>query len=434
MYRKLLFGALAVSCFTVGTAQAQRNLPAELFGRGVHAYHARDYTEAVSLLNDSIDAGTDDPRAFYFRGLAHQQLDDAEAATADFDAGADLEALDSTKYVQINQSLIRIQGSLRVQLERHRTEGMKRSRQAQLSVIKERYSRLEKEEEEFLLQTRRSAPLERGGDAVQEVFGDSPGDVLSPFGDQPAVAGPGDNPPAENPPGNEPLVNDPFAKPPGANPPVNDPFAKPPAENPVGVNPPGNEPLVNDPFAKPPGANPLGENPPANDPFAKPPGVNPPAENPIGVNPPGDAPDIKLPTETGKAPGRGSRLFSVFSKPLFGAAEQIQKEVERNTGGAPVDGEFPNEGKDEPFPNDGAFPDDGAPKGGIPGGAFPADGAPDDGFNVDPVPGGGIPGGVPGGFPGGGAPGDGAKGADDFRSPQPKTSDLPEVKLPGGLD
>src|SRR5215218_9091749 len=42
----------------------------DLYGRGVHAYFSRDSRQAVQLLGEAIANGTQDPRAFYFRGLA----------------------------------------------------------------------------------------------------------------------------------------------------------------------------------------------------------------------------------------------------------------------------------------------------------------------------------------------------------------------------
>ena len=41
----------------------------EMYGQAVHSYFRGDRGHAEELLNEIIDAGSQDPRAYYFRGL-----------------------------------------------------------------------------------------------------------------------------------------------------------------------------------------------------------------------------------------------------------------------------------------------------------------------------------------------------------------------------
>ncbi len=84
-------GALA-SASIAGTAQAQDGALTELYGYAVHRYYAGDYNEAQRALNIVIDAGIEDPRPHYFRGLVTYAQGMQDAAKTDFDHAAELEA------------------------------------------------------------------------------------------------------------------------------------------------------------------------------------------------------------------------------------------------------------------------------------------------------------------------------------------------------
>ena len=107
-------------------------------GDGMHAYHAGDYDRAYDDLTNAIEAGTDDPRAYYFRGLAALRLgrtSEAEAE-ADFTTGADRELVTGSMR-RASQSLERVQGTDRLSLERFRA----RARLGQLQREREHYGR-----------------------------------------------------------------------------------------------------------------------------------------------------------------------------------------------------------------------------------------------------------------------------------------------------
>jgi len=105
-------------------------------GDGMHAYHAGDYDRAYDDLTNAIEAGTDDPRAYYFRGLAALRLGRTSEAEADFTTGADRELVTGSMR-RASQSLERVQGTDRLSLERYRA----RARLGQLQREREHYGR-----------------------------------------------------------------------------------------------------------------------------------------------------------------------------------------------------------------------------------------------------------------------------------------------------
>jgi tetratricopeptide (TPR) repeat protein len=119
-----------------GTSPAREDaVLAVAYGHGVHAYHSGDYQRAYEELSSAIDGGTQDPRAFYFRGLSAMKLGRYDEAEADFALGADTETRQGGDW-PVGRSLERIQGQPRLQLEKHRVRArmvaMEQRRQAAL--------------------------------------------------------------------------------------------------------------------------------------------------------------------------------------------------------------------------------------------------------------------------------------------------------------
>ncbi|MDV6031048.1 MAG: tetratricopeptide repeat protein [Phycisphaera sp. RhM] len=116
--------ALALIGAMLGSHQASAqnaSVLAEIYGRGVHAYYAGQYTEAYDYLSQAIDGGTRDPRAYYFRGIvAYNQGRNAEAEL-DWQVGAQMEARTGGAD-GIGRSLSRFQGSARLKLEEIRQQ------------------------------------------------------------------------------------------------------------------------------------------------------------------------------------------------------------------------------------------------------------------------------------------------------------------------
>ncbi|MCP3696060.1 MAG: hypothetical protein GY917_27930, partial [Planctomycetaceae bacterium] len=294
MTRNLVVHAgLALSIIlTTGTLQAQQDrLLADLYGRGVHAYFDGQFEVSHKLLSEVIEQKTQDPRAYYFRGVVLTRLGRAELATKDFDAGATLEAKDVQQVYPVNRSLQRVQGKVRLTLETHRKEARLALRKYEEERRRVRYEALKAAEKDVL----RSVDRPAAGNAPK-LPDDAKVDANNPFsGDEAGALGGGVAAPTKKkqtnsssltntrrrtePAGTEVTTTNPgqpAAKPAaGANPFGGAPAAKPAA----GANPFGGAPA-----AKPAaGANPFGGDPagpenaakPAADPFGGAPAAKP---------------------------------------------------------------------------------------------------------------------------------------------------------------
>ena len=146
---------------------AQDAVLGQIYGNGVHAYFAQDYLKAHQLFTSAIDGHSQDPRCFYFRGLALLKLGRPQDAEIDFQHGAKLESsVDPTRAYNVARSLERVQGSDRSTLEQYRLE-------ARMTVLKKtederrvRYQESAKEQRDFLQKQSEAAPakpVESGG-------------------------------------------------------------------------------------------------------------------------------------------------------------------------------------------------------------------------------------------------------------------------------
>ena len=104
-----------VSLSFANFVQAQDPLD-EMYGQAVHAYFRGDSNRAQELLTEVIDAGSQDPRAFFFRGLC-QSSGGIDVGNPDFERAAQLE-IDGKKVVNVGKALERIQGPSRVAIEK----------------------------------------------------------------------------------------------------------------------------------------------------------------------------------------------------------------------------------------------------------------------------------------------------------------------------
>jgi len=114
----------------------------DAIGGGIHAYHAGDFDRAYDDLTNAIGAGTDDPRSYYFRGLAALKLGRTSEAEADFTTGADRE-LSTGSIRRVSHSLERVQGHDRLTLERFRARARLGALQREREVYGRRYSTIE---------------------------------------------------------------------------------------------------------------------------------------------------------------------------------------------------------------------------------------------------------------------------------------------------
>ncbi len=111
-----LFLAFAI-LVTGGSWASAQSASSELYGEGVHRFFAHDYAGADQLLTEAIDGGSQDPRAYYFRGLTKEML--GGGGEADFEAGARLESTGRSGPM-ISYSLARVQGAVRAKIEKAR--------------------------------------------------------------------------------------------------------------------------------------------------------------------------------------------------------------------------------------------------------------------------------------------------------------------------
>lgn len=115
--------ALVVCCVSsLAIAPAEVSAQArQLYGNGVHAYFGGRLGEAERLFTSAITQGSQDPRAYYFRGVTYAKQGRQFAADQDFRIAATLEANSKTP-MNVSMSLERVQGAHRIQLERVRRE------------------------------------------------------------------------------------------------------------------------------------------------------------------------------------------------------------------------------------------------------------------------------------------------------------------------
>ncbi len=104
-----------------GTVSAQSDYARELYGNGVHAYNAGRLAQALENLEAATAGDSQDPRAYYFLGLAKLQTGDTFGAESDFSRAATLEFQGIGTY-DVGMALSRVQGQTRMRLEKVRRE------------------------------------------------------------------------------------------------------------------------------------------------------------------------------------------------------------------------------------------------------------------------------------------------------------------------
>jgi hypothetical protein len=122
-------------------AQAQDPLD-EMYGQAVHSYFRGNIDHAQELLTEIIDAGSQDPRAFIFRGLC-QSYGGVDATNPDFERAAQLE-IEGKKVVNVGRALERIQGPTRVAIEKARSKARLASRARLLEMQRSRYEDMQR--------------------------------------------------------------------------------------------------------------------------------------------------------------------------------------------------------------------------------------------------------------------------------------------------
>ncbi|MEX0713532.1 MAG: tetratricopeptide repeat protein [Pirellulales bacterium] len=232
----VMLSASLIAYWSATPLKAQYGALNELYGEGVHAYFAGDHGEAHALLSKAIDSGSQDPRAYYFRGLAHLKLGRDPEARDDFAEGARLEVADADRFYNVSKSLERVQGRNRLLLERYRSDARLLAFQDLERRRFDRYERIRRAEPDVLLRPTPSdsvapppaAPDELPAEEMPEDgLPDEPAEEMpdedlpdEPAGDEPAedvseAETPADDDPfgvdeldADDPPAEEPPADD----------------------------------------------------------------------------------------------------------------------------------------------------------------------------------------------------------------------------------
>jgi hypothetical protein len=157
--------ALLLLALAIASPSARHSLAGDMppalatgYGNGVHAYNEGEYQCSYDELSRVIEAGSNDPRVFYFRGLAALKLGRMDEADADFQQGANLEA-DGVAGRAVSRALERIQGCDRLKLEQFRSQARVTAVQRDREAIRQRYSDIYEAEPE-VLRRRRPEPVE----------------------------------------------------------------------------------------------------------------------------------------------------------------------------------------------------------------------------------------------------------------------------------
>lgn len=182
---RLLATALLVAVAS-GPSAAQPSVDSvptlAVYGSGVHSFFAGQLARSYDDLTNAIEAGSSDPRVYYFRGLAALRMGRTDEAEADFSKGAELESdPEKVMVVDVARALERVQGPERMQLERHRTRARVVSQQQSRRARQKRYLDMEEAQEEVL-----RGPQGGGDDIGREIkeFGGKPMPDLKPAEDR----------------------------------------------------------------------------------------------------------------------------------------------------------------------------------------------------------------------------------------------------------
>ncbi len=225
--------ALGLGVCLFGSSAFAQSALTELYGEGVHRFYAGDLVTAEQYLTRVIDAGVEDPRAYYFRGLVREMQ--GGGGEYDFESGARLEA-EGARSFNVGLALSRIQGYTRAKIEKLRLDARVTAQQQALLM-----ERARTEAGGSVPVAPPAQPVVPPVDATDPFGGPETAptppvvdpvqpDVLTyPFADDPAPATDATEPPAATEPadpadpfGGAPAADDPFGD--GAAAEVDDPF------------------------------------------------------------------------------------------------------------------------------------------------------------------------------------------------------------------
>lgn len=109
------------------------------YGAGVHSYFNGDYQAAYDALTAAIEAGSMDPRTYYYRGLASIKLGRSDdEIDGDFSEGSTRETM-GRGGLSVSRSLERVQGRDRMRLEKYRQRARVAAAQRDEAANRQRY-------------------------------------------------------------------------------------------------------------------------------------------------------------------------------------------------------------------------------------------------------------------------------------------------------
>ncbi|MFZ1933726.1 MAG: hypothetical protein WCB27_17880 [Thermoguttaceae bacterium] len=177
MFRSIVLLVGGLASLSVVSLFAQDAVLAQQYGSGVHAYFTGDMQQAYERLTAAAQAGSKDPRVFYFRGLTYLQLGRPQEAAIDFRKGAELESKDINRFYNVGKALERVQGSERLQLEAYRVGARMAALEQEERIRKARYEAMKREEERVVSEQSVTAPeLQPGAPEAA-----APADSENPF-------------------------------------------------------------------------------------------------------------------------------------------------------------------------------------------------------------------------------------------------------------
>ncbi len=195
---RAVFGLALIAVLAAPTTSAAQDaVLTQLYGAGVHQYFSGNYNQAYSDLSAAVNAGSKDPRVFYFRALAAQRM--GGDARADLMMGASLENDDVNGIYPVGKSLERVQGATRLSLERYRAAARAQNSQRQQQRDNARYEQRKRAEAEVLRAPTPPPPPLPKADDVPPPDAAAPADSAEdpfaekPEGDEPADAEPKDD-------------------------------------------------------------------------------------------------------------------------------------------------------------------------------------------------------------------------------------------------
>ena len=111
-----------------------------IYGKGVHAFFDQNYGEAVAILSRADELKSNDPRTYYFLGLAYLRQGKYELADQSFKEAAVLEfSVRSVRDYFVSESLRRIQGTERQRIETIRAEERINAQKREQQIREARY-------------------------------------------------------------------------------------------------------------------------------------------------------------------------------------------------------------------------------------------------------------------------------------------------------